>query len=80
MVYKKYPEFVKTAKQAYINYNETSDLIRKYENDGKIIVLRPSETIKMQRVEKNPNKLQAIYNVGIKDCNNKLSRIKEYIN
>ena len=79
LVYKKYPEFVKTAKSAYINYNETLDLIRKYEKEGKIIVLRPSEKIKMRRVEKNPSKLQAIYDVGVKDCNNNLSRIKEYI-
>ena len=80
LVYKNYPEFVKTAKNAYINYNETLDLIRKYENGGKIIVLRPSEKIKMQRVEKNLKKLQAIYDVGVKDCNNNLLRIKEYIN
>ena len=79
LVYKKYPEFVKTAKSAYINYNETLDLIRKYENEGKIVVLRPSEKIKMRRVEKNLNKLQAIYDIGVKDCNNNLSRIKEYI-
>lgn len=79
LVYKKYPEFVKTAKEAYINYNKTLDLIKKYENEGKIIVLKPSEKIKMQRVEKNLNKLQAIYNVGVKDCNNNLARIKEYI-
>lgn len=79
LVYKKYPQFVKTAKSAYINYNETLNLIRKYENEGKIIVLRPSEKIKMRRVEKNLNKLQSIYDVGVKDCNNNLSRIKEYI-
>ncbi len=79
LVYKKYPEFVKTAKNAYINYNEILDFIRKYENECKIIVLRPSEKIKMQRVEKNLNKLQAIYDVGVKDCNNNLSKIKEYI-
>lgn len=79
LVYKKYPEFVKTAKNAYINYNETLDLTKKYENEGKIIVLRPSEKIKMRRVEKNLNKLQAIYDVGVKDCNNNLSRIREYI-
>ena len=79
LVYNKYPEFVKTAQNAYINYNETLNLIRKYENNGKIIVLRPSEKIKMRRVEKNLNKLQAIYDVGVKDCNDNLSRIKEYI-
>ncbi len=79
LVYKKYPEFVKTAKNAYINYNEILDLIRIQENEGKIIALRPSEKIKMHRVEKNLNKLQAIYDVGVKDCNNNLSKIKEYI-
>lgn len=79
LVYKKYPKFVKTAKNAYINYNETLNLIKKYEKEGKIIVLRPSEKIKMQRVEKNLNKLQAIYDIGVKDCNNNLSKIKEYI-
>ena len=51
-MYRKYPEFVKTAKGAYINYDETLNLIRKYENDGKIIALRPSKKIKMRRVEK----------------------------
>ena len=78
-VYKKYHEFVKSAQKAYINYNETLDLIKKYENEGKIIVLRPSEKIKMRRVEKNLNKLQSIYDVGVKDCNNNLLGIKEYI-
>ncbi len=79
LVYKRYPEFIKTAQNAYINYNETLDFIRKYENEGKIIVLRPSEKIKMRRVEKNLNKLQAIYDVGVKDCNENLTKLKEYI-
>lgn len=79
LMYKKYPNFVKTAKKAHINYNKTLDLIKKYENEGKIIVLRPSEKIKMRRVEKNLDKLQAIYDVGVKDCNDNLEKIKEYI-
>lgn len=79
MVYRKYPKFIKTAEEVYIKYNETLNLIRKHENDGKIIVLRPSEKIKMQRVEKNLDKLQAIYNVGVKDCKENLKKIKEYI-
>lgn len=79
LVYRKYPKFVKTANNAYINYNKTLDLIQRYENEGKIIVLRPSEKIKMRRVEKNLNKLQAIYNVGVKDCNENLEKIKTYI-
>ncbi len=78
-VYKKYPKFVKTAENAYIKYNETLKLIKKYESEGEIIALRPSKTIKMRRVEKNLNKLQAIYDVGVKDCIENLERIKKYI-
>ena len=79
LVYKNYPNFVKAAQKGCIKYNETLNLIRKYEDDGKIIVLRPSKKIKMRRIEKNLNKLQAIYDVGVKDCNENLKKIKEYI-
>lgn len=78
-VYRKYPKFVKTANEIYIKYNETLNLIKKHENEGKIVVLRPSEKIKMKRVEKDLNKLRAIYNVGIKDCRENLEKIKEYV-
>lgn len=33
----------------------------------------------MRRVEKNLNKLQAIYDVGVKDCSENLEKIKKYI-
>jgi len=79
LVYPKYPKFVKTAQMIYVKYNETLKLIKQYENDGRILVLRPSEKIKMRRVEKNLNKLQTIYDVGVKDCNENLPKIKEYI-
>ena len=79
LVYKKYPKFVKAANEAYLKYNETLNLINEYENDGKIIALRPSKKINMRRVEKDLNKLQAIYDIGIKDCNENLEKIKDYI-
>ena len=79
LCYGKYPNFVKTAKNSYKEYNETMDLIEKYESENKIIVLRPSKLIKMQRVEKDKNKLQNIYNLGKADCMSKLDKIREYI-
>ena len=79
LVYRKYPNFVKTAQNCYINYNKTLSLIRDYEKDGKILALRPSKKIKMRRIEKNLSKLQAIYDVGVEDCNKNLEKIKGYI-
>ncbi len=79
MFFGKYPDLIKTAKNYYIEYNETMDLIEKYESEDKIIVLRPSKLIKMKRVEKDTKKLQLIYNLGISDCINNLDKIKEYL-
>lgn len=78
--YRKFPKFIETANNSCSRYNATMDLIEKYESENKIIVLRPSELIKMQRVEKDTNKLQAIYNLGVSDCLKKLDKIKEYLN
>ena len=77
--YGKFPNLVKTAKNAYKKYNETMDLIEKYEAENKIIVLRPSELVKVKRVEKDTNKLQKIYDLGVSDCLNNLDRIREYL-
>jgi predicted patatin/cPLA2 family phospholipase len=79
LFYGKFPNFVETANNSYKKYNETMDLIEKYESENKIIVLRPSELVRMQRVEKNKKKLQKIYDLGVSDCIKKLDIIKEYI-
>ena len=79
LCYGKYPNFIETAKNSYKRYNETMDLIEKYEAENKIIVLRPTELVKMKRVEKDRKKLQRIYDLGLSDCMSKLDEIKEYI-
>ncbi len=79
LFYGKFPNLVKTAKNFHNEYNETMDLIEKYESENKIIVLRPSKLVKMKRVEKDTNKLQTIYDLGISDCMQKLDKIKEYL-
>ena len=79
LFYGKFPNFIETAKNSYKRYNETMDLIEKYESENKIIVLRPSELVKMKRVEKDRKKLQRMYDLGVSDCMKKLDKIKEYI-
>ena len=78
--YGKFPNFVETASNSWIKYNKTMDLIEKYESENKIMVLRPTELIKMKRVEKDINKLQAIYDLGVSDCIKKLDKINDYLN
>ena len=79
LFYSKFPNFVETGSNRYKTYNETMDLIEKYEAEKKIIVLRPSKFIKIKRTEKDTNKLQSMYDLGVSDCMKKLNEIKEYL-
>ena len=79
LFYRNFPNFVETAKKYYQEYNETMDLIDKYETEDKIIVLRPTKLVKVKRIEKDKNKLQKIYDLGVSDCIRKLDKIKNYI-
>ena len=79
LFYGKYPNFIKIANKQFETYNKTLDLIEKLENEGKIIVLRPSMDLKIARVEKNIEKLKAIYKLGVDDCTLSLDKITKYL-
>lgn len=79
LFYGRFPNFVETGSNRHQTYNETMDLIEKYEAEHKIIVLRPSRFIKIKRIEKDTAKLQSIYDLGTADCVNKLDEIRKYL-
>lgn len=79
LFYRKFPNFIVCAKNQAEKYNETLELIKKYEKENKIVVLRPSKDLKIARVEKNLDKLKAIYQLGIDDCSLKLDKIRDYL-
>lgn len=77
--YRKYPNFAKTLNNRYKMYNETVEKIIDMENKKEIFVIRPSRFINVKRIEKNPERLQEMYDLGIEDCKNCLDKLKEYI-
>ncbi len=79
LFYRKYPNFIKCANKQFEKYNKTLDLIKQYENEGKIVVLRPSKNLNIARVEKNLAKLRAIHTLGTEDCTRRLDEIKKYL-
>lgn len=79
LVYRKYPNFIKCGKNQYIKYNQTLDLVKKCEEEGRIFVLRPSKNLKIARVEKDCKKLKAMHQLGVDDCIKNLDKIKKYL-
>lgn len=79
LFYKKYPEFVKTLSSRNSVYNEQCDYVEKLEKEGKVLVIRPSEFVDISRTETDRKIMKQMYDLGIKDAENKLKDIIEYL-
>ena len=79
LFYKKYPNLVTAINTRYKKYNETLDLIEELESNKEVFVLRPSKDLKVKRIEKDLDKLQAIYDLGFEDIKNNIKDLKKYL-
>ena len=79
LVYKKYPKLVEAINTRYIQYNKTMEKIEQLEKEGKIFVFRPSRKVKMSRVEKDPEKLQEMYDLGISDATESIKKLNKFL-
>ena len=76
---RKYPQILKAMKERHIMYNNTIDELHRLEKEGDTFVLAPSVDLGIKRTETDPAQLQRVYDIGIKDANNNLDAIKEFL-
>ncbi len=74
MYHKKYPLFEEAVRNRHIMYNAQKQKVLELENSGIAKVLRPSEPIYLKKIEKDPEELEKLYQLGIKDANNFLEK------
>ena len=79
-VYRKYPQFIECMEKRYEQYNRTLDIIESLEKSGDICVLRPSQKIQISRIERNPERILSMYELGRADGKKNLERIMEFLN
>ena len=77
--FKEYPNLQKALENRYIVYNKTLDEIEQLEREGKVFVIRPSKPIACAMIEKDPDHLQEIYNIGRRDALHYLEDLKKYL-
>ena len=78
--YRRYPDFADAVNQRYAMYNQQVENVIKLAEEGDIFVIRPSVDLKIKRIEKDPNKLQAMYELGIKDMQLQWKNLLDYLN
>lgn len=79
LFYKKYPKFIKALSNRPSMYNETIKYIEKKANNHEIIFIRPSQDLKVKRIEKNKKKLSSLYTLGQNDTKEIISTINKYL-
>jgi len=77
--YFRFPRLADAINNRYSYYNSTVEKIIDMENKKEIFVIRPSKDLNIARVEKDPEKLQAMYDLGIEDANRILPELLKYL-
>lgn len=77
--YHKYPEFCEQLKKRHEVYNRSVRMLKRQEEKGEIFVIRPSVPINIKRIETDPDKLQMVYDEGIKDAAECMNQLLAYL-
>ncbi len=64
-VYSRYPRLRAMLSLRCRLYNKQLDMVERMEDEGRIIVIRPQGPVKVNRIEKDVKKLQALYDEGL---------------
>lgn len=65
---KKWPRFAIALRRRHEMYNAQLDRLEELEAKGVVQVIRPSEKVKISRTEKDPAKMEKMYQLGKKDA------------
>ena len=79
LVYRKYPNLVKRLINMGKDYEIVLKKIKKLENENKIFVIRPPKVLKIGRLEKDENKIQEVYDIGLNTGKIEINKLLNYL-
>ena len=65
-IYKKYPRLRVALSRRIAVYNQQLELVERMEDNGEVLVIRPQRPMDVDRIEKDPVKLEALYEEGFR--------------
>ena len=78
-VFRHYPEFVAALEHRHEVYNATLDDLARREAAGDIFVVRPSESVKVPSLCREPDELERIDQIGRRDAETTLPALEAYL-
>ena len=80
LVYRKYPNLVERLINMGKDYEVVLKKIKDLENENKIFVIRPPKVLKIGRLEKNEDKIQNVYDIGLNTGIKEIDNLLNYLN
>ena len=77
--YRKYPEFIRALRLRPRRYNAELEYVKKQEESGRAFVLRPSVDLHIGRMERDPERLMEMYQLGRKDAETNLAPLQRFL-
>ena len=79
LMLRKYPRVTEAMAVRHQMYNRQMDEIDRREASGKSLVIRPPESLKIGHTEKNPDELERVYQIGIREAEKRLYDIRSFL-
>lgn len=79
LMYRRYPAFAKVQADRYLAYNRTVERILELEKKGSVFVIRPSTSPSVGRMEKDPRKVQALYEQGREEALRRIPALQDWL-
>ncbi len=76
---RKYPCITDAMAIRHQMYNRQMDEIDGREASGESLVIRPPQSLQIGHTEKNPNELERVYQIGVREAEKKLDDIQSFL-
>ncbi len=77
--YGKYPKIAKVMSERHTRYNQQVQKVEHDVKEGKAFIIRPAESLNIGRVEKDPEELRRVYEIGRQTALKQLDAIREFL-
>jgi len=77
---RKYPRMIEAMDKRHLMYNKQLEFVRKAEQEGRCLVIRPDEKIPIGHISHDPDNMQQVYDIGRQTGERFLERIKSFYN
>lgn len=79
LVYRRYPRLVELAATRHLRYNAQLEYVRRAEEAGRALVIRPEAPLPIGRICHDPEALRTVHEIGMQTAGKRLDEIREFL-